>query len=520
VKRVTLAAVACALVAPVALPTAAGAAAGPKVDFWTAWQSQRLQKAVTVDGMMRHEREFQAIADRNGGTRASGTRGFDQSVDYVSNRLRAAGYDVTVQPFSFPFYDETGPATLERTGDGAKAYTEGPDADFTVMQYSGSGDVTGTAVAVDPTLPPTPEPSSTSGCDPADFAGFPAGGVAVIQRGTCTFATKVDNAVQAGAAAVIIYNEGQPGRTDAQGGTLGDAKAVPVLFTSFATGQELVTAAQAGTVTLHIVTSTINETRTTYNVIADSRGGDPSQTLVVGSHLDSVPEGPGINDDGSGSAQDLEIAEELPKVIRRPHNRIRFAFWGAEESGLLGSTYYVQSLTQEQRDAIFANLNFDMVASPNFARLVYDGDGSDSPDPSIIPVGSDLIEGLFVDYFTKRGLATAPTAFDGRSDYGPFIEAGIPAGGTFSGAEGLKSADEVALFGGTADEAYDPCYHQACDRLTNLNLTAFDQFSDAAAHAVAVLAARKTPLTDNESSARRTAKAAPAARARGPQALR
>jgi Zn-dependent M28 family amino/carboxypeptidase len=514
--RGTLAALACALVVPVALPTAASAKAAkpPKKN-----PSVALQQAVTVAGMMRHERAFANIAERNGGTRASGTPGFLKSRDYVVDRLKAAGYDVTVQPFDFPFFQQNAPATFERTGDGAKTYTEGPGNDFNVMQYSGSGDVTGNAELIDPTLPPSPEPSSTSGCEPEDFAGFTPGDVAVIQRGTCTFGAKVDNAVAAGAKAVIIFNEGQPGRTDSQGGTLGDAKTVPVLFASFDVGNELAQAIGAGPVTLHVATDTTNETRETYNVLADTRGGDPSRTVVVGSHLDSVIEGPGINDDGSGSAQDLEIAEELPHVLKKPKNKIRFAFWGAEESGLLGSTHYVDSLAPEQLDQIMANLNFDMVASPNYVRFIYDGDGSDNPDTGPGPVGSDVIESIFNDYFHGRGLATAPTAFDGRSDYGPFIAKGIPAGGTFSGAEGIKTPEEAATFGGTAGQPYDSCYHQACDNLQNLNAQAFDEFSDAAAHAVVTLAQRSTDLTDNEPQT--LAKRAPKSKDfRGPQARR
>jgi Zn-dependent M28 family amino/carboxypeptidase len=81
-----------------------------------------------------------------------------------------------------------------------------------------------------------------------------------------------------------------------------------------------------------------------------------------------------------------------------------------------------------------------------------------------------------------------PTAFDGRSDYGPFIEAGIPAGGLFTGAEDIKSAEEARLFGGTAGEAFDPCYHAACDDITNLNKTALDQMSDATTHATLAFA--------------------------------
>jgi Zn-dependent M28 family amino/carboxypeptidase len=514
VPRATLVALACALIAPAAVPAVASAKKPkPRPDV-----SAQLQKAVTVSGMLRHERALANIAERNGGTRASGTPGFLKSRDYVVGRLQAAGYDVTVQPFDFPFFQETSPSTLERTGEGAKTYTQGPDGDFNIMQYSGSGDVTARLVPVDLTLPPTAEPSSTSGCEAADFAGFTPGSIALIQRGTCTFGEKVDNAAAAGAAAVVIFNEGQPGRQDSQGGTLGGAKDIPVLFASFAVGDELAAAAAQGAVTLHVVTTTINETRETYNVLADSKKGDPARTLVIGSHLDSVLEGPGINDDGSGTAQDLEIAEELPNVLKKPTNHIRFAFWGAEESGTLGSEHYVATLTERGRDEIMANLNFDMVASPNYVRFVYDGDGSDTPDTGAGPTGSDLIESLFTDYFGARGLATEPTAFDGRSDYGPFIARGIPAGGTFSGAEGLKTAEQAAIYGGTAGEAYDPCYHQACDTLANLNLQAFDEFSDAAAHAVATLAQRPTDLTDNEQT---FAKRAPTRMPfTGPEALR
>jgi Zn-dependent M28 family amino/carboxypeptidase len=504
-------------VASAALPAVAPAAPAkkpkPKPDY-----SAQLQKAVTVQGMLRHERAFANIAERNGGTRASGTPGFAKSRDYVVARLQDAGYAVTVQPFDFPYFESTATPVLERTGDGAKTYTNGPGEDFNIMQYSGSGDVTAPVTPVDLTLPPTPEPSSTSGCEPEDFAGFPAGNVALVQRGTCPFGQKVDNAQAAGASAVIIFNEGQEGRTDSQGGTLGGPKDVPVLFTSFAVGQELAEAAAAGPVTLHVMTATINETRETYNVLADTKKGDPSRTIVVGSHLDSVQEGPGINDDGSGSAQDLEIAEQLPSVLKKPTNRIRFAFWGAEESGLLGSTHYVESLTQEQKDDIMANLNFDMVASPNFVRMVYDGDGSDNGGEGG-PVGSDIIESIFNGYFDSRGLAHRSTAFDGRSDYGPFIDVGIPAGGTFSGAEEIKTAEEAQIYGGTAGEPYDPCYHQACDNLANLNLQAFDEFSDAAAHAVATLAQRTSDLTDNEPQAR-AKKGAKAKKFVGPEAIR
>jgi Zn-dependent M28 family amino/carboxypeptidase len=516
VSRMSLVALACAC-ACAALVPAAGAAAAPARPRPQPDPSAQLQKAVTVQGMMRHERALANIAERNGNTRASGTPGFAKSRDYVVGQLQDAGYAVTVQPFDFPYFEESQDSTLTA---GGRTYAEGPGNDYNIMQYSGSGDVTAPLVPVDLTLPPTPAPSSTSGCEAADFAGFPAGAVALIQRGTCAFGDKVDNAVAAGAAAVIIFNEGQPPtRVDSQGGTLGGPKDVPVLFTSFAVGNELAQAAQAGPVDAHVVTTTINETRETYNVLAETKKGDAARTIVVGSHLDSVTEGPGINDDGSGTAQDLEIARQLPSVLKKPRNKIRFAFWGAEESGLLGSTHYVESLSQDQKDDIMANLNFDMVASPNYARLIYDGDGSDNPDDGPGPVGSDVIEQILSSYWDQKGLAHESTAFDGRSDYGPFIDAGIPAGGTFSGAEEIKTAAQAQKYGGTAGAPFDACYHQACDNLQNLNQQAFDEFSDNAANAVVTLAQRSADLTD-DTAARRQLKAKPAPTFVGPDAVR
>ncbi|WP_372790034.1 M28 family metallopeptidase [Paraconexibacter sp.] len=513
--RATLAAAGCALAAAIAAPSAAFAAPkADKPDRKTEKAAAALQSAVTVNGMLRHAREFQGIADRSGGTRASGTPGYDRSAAYVADRLRAAGYAVTVQPFSFPYFQETAPSQFERVSPAPRVYGE---EDFATMEYSGSGDVTAPLTPVDVVIPPGDAPNtSTSGCEPADFAGFPAGDVALVQRGSCSFATKAANAEAAGASAVVVFNEGQPGRTDAVAGTLGGPDAsIPVLGASYAVGEELVQLAEAGQTTVHVVTSTLSETRMTANVLADSPTGNTGRTVVVGAHLDSVVEGPGINDNGSGSAQNLEIAEELPRALKKPRNAVRFAFWGAEESGLLGSEHYVESLSQEQRDAIMANLNFDMVGSPNYVRFVYDGDGSAFGNPG--PVGSDIIESLFVDAFGAKGLPTEPTAFDGRSDYGPFIAVGIPAGGTFSGAEGIKTPEQAATYGGTAGEAYDPCYHQACDTLANLDHQALSEFSDAAADVTVRLLQREAPLTAVQTLARRTATEMPF---KGPHAVR
>jgi Zn-dependent M28 family amino/carboxypeptidase len=278
---------------------------------------------------------------------------------------------------------------------------------------------------------------------------------------------------------------------------------IPALDTTFAVGEELYELASAGSTTVHIVTQTFTDTRTTKNVIADYPGGRMDRTVVVGAHLDSVPEGPGINDNGSGSAGILEIALQMKKLNIKPTNHVRFAFWGAEEEGLHGSTFYVNQLSARQQKDIAVNLNFDMIGSPNFVRFVYDGDGSAFGTSG--PSGSATVEGVFNDYFASQGLQTEPTEFDGRSDYEAFINAGIPAGGLFSGAEDIKTTREATIYGGTAGTAYDACYHQACDDINNLSATALDQLADGAAHATLAFA-QTTSAVSGTDKASNTAK--------------
>ena len=468
-----------------------------------------LRNAVTVDGIMEHEAALQAIATGNGGTRAVETPGFVDSVDYVVDRLTAAGYTPTVQDFSYSFFTDLTTPVFEQVSPTAKAYVNGFGEDFLTMEWSGRGDVTARLQPVGPfVLPPTG--GSASGCTAADFSGFVSGRIALIQRGTCAFRVKVDNAAAAGASGVVIFNEGNdvPGddRVSALNGTLdppATPAAIPAIGTSFAVGNELVTAAGLGPVTVHLDIDAGVKTKQSQNVIADTSGGRADRTVVVGAHLDSVPEGPGINDNGSGTATILEIAEAMSQLKITPVNRVRFAFWGAEEDGLIGSQAYVDSLTKSALKNVMLNLNLDMVGSPNFVRFVYDGDGSafgaDGPN------GSGTIESVFTDFFRSLTppLATAPTEFDGRSDYQAFINAGIPAGGLFTGAEGVKTAEEAAIYGGTAGAAYDPCYHQACDTIQNLSSTALDQMSDASAHATLLFAMSKSSVNGTDKASNR-----------------
>jgi Zn-dependent M28 family amino/carboxypeptidase len=457
-------------------------------------ESQGFRKAVTVAGIREHQLALQQIADANGGTRAIGTSGFDASVAYVADRAEAAGYEVTLDEFTYvASFSEGSTPVLEETAPEPQVFVAGSpeahDGDF--ISFTGNGEVTAAVQGIDLVLPPGPTPNtSTSACEAEDFAGFVPGNIALIQRGTCPYVTKAANAQAAGASALILFNEGQPGRTAVPDNLpLGaEGVSIPGVGTSFDVGLDL---SDPGTVA-HVKTEVLEQLGTGTNVIAETPGGDPSRTVVVGAHLDSVPAGPGINDNGSGSAAILEIAEVYAAQQRTPRNKLRFMWYGAEEIGLVGSTKYVESLTQDQKDDILAMLNFDMIGSPNFARFVYDGDGTAGPEG---PTGSGFIEDVFVDYFASQGLFNEPTAFDGRSDYGPFIADGIPAGGLFTGAEQPKTEEQVAIYGGIAGAQYDPCYHDVCDTFAGsgdgpdatapgLGIVALDQMSDATAHAV------------------------------------
>ena len=475
--------------------------------------TKKIRDAVTVGGILSHERALQRIANNNGGTRASGTPGYAASAAYVKSTLKAAGYKVTEQEFTFPFFQELAPPTLAQVTPTPTTY------ETATFSFSGNGDVTGTVVPTnDVQVPPPATPGVSSGCEASDFAPAPAEpSIALVQRGTCTFLIKVTNAVAAGYDGVIIFNEGQPGRDALVTGDLGAVFEVPVVGLSFADGAALYAATQAGPVTARVTTSTITENAKTSNVIADSPGGDPNKVVVVGAHLDSVIEGPGINDNGSGTAALLEIAEQLKALKVKPRQKVRFAFWGAEEAGLLGSEYYVANLSDTDLGKIYANLNFDMLGSTNYVRFVYDGDGSDTGLSG--PPGSAEIEDVFNTYFAGQNLAATPTEFNGRSDYGPFIAVGIPAGGLFSGAEGIKTEEQAAVYGGTAGAPYDPCYHAACDTINNLSPAALNELGDAAAHAVYTLAVTKTGFFP-DGSLRAARKAAPEFEYKGSHLIR
>jgi Zn-dependent M28 family amino/carboxypeptidase len=480
----------------------------------------KLARLVNIHSVEFHQNMLMKIAERHDHNRAAGTQGYEAAANYIRFWLWTAGYDVEVQEFDFPFFQELSDPLLQQISPTTVPYTPNDPTGFYTMTYSGSGDVDAPIEAVDLMIQPETAPNtSTSGCEPEDFDGFTAGNIALIQRGSCSFYQKALNAQDAGATAVIVFNEGQEGRTDAIRGTLGSPDFdIPVVFTSHAIGAAWVDLLDNQAVSINVVTDTIAETRTSQNILAATDGGDPANTLVVGAHLDSVLDGPGINDNGSGTAAVLEAALKMGWWRLRTDHKVIFAFWGAEELGLIGSEYFVGQLSAEELADIALYLNFDMIASPNFVRFVYDGDGSATELAG--PPGSDAIEAFFVDHFTGKGLATEPTALDGRSDYDPFMNAGIPIGGLFTGAGGIKTEEEAAIYGGTAGEPYDANYHTAEDNLDNINLEVEQQNLKAMAHAIDHFANEALPEASLRTmGALRTAEA-PMRSFKGPLAVR
>ncbi|GAB3963556.1 aminopeptidase PaaP [Actinoallomurus acanthiterrae] len=452
-----------------------------------------LPDLVKLGDIRAHQKALQTIADQNGGNRAAGEPGFEKSVSYVVGRLKRAGYHPTIQDFTFPFYKENSPSVFGQTAPGTVDYAY--KTDYRTLDYSGAGDVTATATAVDPGSTGT-----GSGCEADDFANFPKGNIALIQRGGCTFQVKAENAQQAGVGAAVVYQ--RPDVPDAPvEGQAGHAVSFPLIGTTNKIGVQLVQAAQAGGLKLHVKTDTTSEQRTAHNVLAETPGGSADNVIVAGAHLDSVIAGPGINDNGSGTATILTIAEQINKLGKGVKNKVRFAFWGAEEGGDLGSKYYVTSLSDTEKSKIALNLNFDMVGSPNGVRAVYDGDDSLGTGTKP-PAGSGDIEKVFADYYGGRGLALKQDPFTASSDYQPFLDAGIPAGGVRSGTDGVKTPEEASVYGGEAGKAYDPCYHQSCDTYGNVNTTLLDQLADGAAHAVETFATGTTPVKADRSRGR------------------
>ena len=473
------------------LVVAGSASAGPQID------TEPLRDAVTVEGITEHMAALELIANANVfegvPTRATGTPGHEASVEYVVDTMEAAGYKVTLQPFEADIFFEQAPAIFEQVAPEPTVYPryDGATGVWYTASFSGDGDATAEAVVIDFTEPTSVASASDSGCEPEDFdPALVTDKIVLLQRGTCDFGVKVENAQEAGAIGAVIFNEGTIGADDRNNVIIpnlaGYDAQIPVVGTDYATGRSLVDLADEGLILHVLVDGFVDQDVITNNVIAETPGGRADRTVVVGGHLDSVYEGPGINDDGSGVGMMLETAEQMTALGIEPVNKVRFIFFSGEEQGLLGSDYYVSQLTAREVKDISVMLDFDMLASGNYARFIYDGNGDEHGFAG--PNGSGNVEQVFKDFWDSQGLAYETIPFDGRSDYDAFTAAGIPAGGIFAGAEVPKEDYQVPLYGGTAGLPFDPCYHLLCDTLANISEQGLDEHSDAAVHAILTFA--------------------------------
>jgi Zn-dependent M28 family amino/carboxypeptidase len=430
---------------------------------------------VSVDAMMAHLGKLQEIADANDGNRALGTKGYEASVDYVAGVLRDKGFDVTTDEFEvrLPFADEPSVTV------GGVAVKSAP-LNYTIGTPPEGLTASLVASRVD----------DTPGCDAADYDGLPVkGAIVLVDRGSCAFGIKQEVAAERGAIAMIVVNNGD-GETF--GGTLGETTDVkiPVVGVTKSDGARL--RENPGTTTIKL-NAGIRVERTR-NVIAQTKTGSTENVVMAGAHLDSVPEGPGINDNGSGVAAVLETAVQLgssPAV----RNAVRFGFWGAEELGLLGSGEYIKGLDVDELRDIALYLNFDMLGSPNPGYFTYDGDQSTPPAANgvpRVPEGSAGIERTMVEYLEGEDKAARDTDFNGRSDYDAFTQAGIPAGGLFAGAEEKKSVEEAQLWGGRADKSFDPNYHKPGDTIENIDRAALEIQGRGVAYTVGLYAQDET----------------------------
>jgi Zn-dependent M28 family amino/carboxypeptidase len=445
-------------------PSSAGAITSKQCKARVNDTPDTLLPCIQQRDLWEHMQAFQAIADANPGldghpSRNSGEPGYWASVQYVKDKMEAAGYDVTIQPYKFEYTSFVGtPAWSESTPTSRS---------FALVTDWNPGTSNGTADAdIQPAggivLPPTETPSSTSGCTSGDFnPATMSGKIALIQRGGCNFGVKVLNAQAAGAVGVVIFNEGNtnPDRTAVINGSLLDANnnpfvpTIPVAFTSFAIGKSLYDEYTAGTppqmhLDIHVL---IDPNRDDWNVIAESKGGDKNRVLVVDAHLDAIY-GAGMLDNASGSATILNIAEMMKNVT--PRNKLRFIWFGGEELGLLGSEFYVNNLSSSDASHIRYDLDADVTATPNYLIGVLDPAAPDlfgrtvtATFPNRVYEPSKVARDQAVEYLDSIGKNhefLSPVGTDAFS----FNAIGIPASGVLTGQDCCKTQEEVDLFGG------------------------------------------------------------------------
>jgi hypothetical protein len=478
----------------------------------------KLVECIQTADLWAHLEAFQAIADANPGpdgkaSRNSGEPGYKASVDHVVDLMTKAGYDVTIQKYKFDYFAYAGIPDLGEVSPIVHDYNLGVD-------WLPGKSVGNTKALLQPAggivIPPTPVSSSTSGCTSADFSGFTAGHVALIQRGGCNFGVKILNAVAAGATGVIIFNEGNPGRQGLLSGSIVDANGnpfiptIPVAFTTFAVastpppdGQGLLNQFSAGTApSMNVsVQGIVNHDADDYNVIAESKGGDKNHVLVIDAHLDAIY-GAGMLDNATGSTAILDIALKMKNV--NPLNKLRFIWFGGEELGLLGSRFYVNNLTSTEASHIGYDLDADVFGTPNFIIGILDPAAPDffsrtvpATFPNRVYKASQVSRDQSVSFFDNLGLNHELLSPNGTDAFS-FNQIGVPASGLLTGQDCCKSQDEVNLFGGKVGN-YDGnigtfdggCVDQPfrwCDNIANVNQANFTLMSKAFASTVVQMA--------------------------------
>jgi Zn-dependent M28 family amino/carboxypeptidase len=429
---------------------------------------------VAVDGMYTHLRKLQEIADANKGNRADGTSGYDASVDYVAQTLRDKGFDVQTPEFDRLDRMQGGRPTLTAAGrafhvDQASLLVTTPPAGLNAL---------------------TLRPQKASGCSAADYGSVSVkGAIAVVNDVGCSVVDKQNTAVAKGAVALLVVSA--PGTNGGPAGlfTPGYYEKLTVPVGIIATDADA--ALRRTNARVQLVLDSKAVMSKSRNVVAQTKTGNSQNIVLVGAHLDSVRSNPGINDNGSGVAALLETAAALgsaPQVT----NAVRFAFWGAQENTLDGSTKYVRGLDREQLDDIALYLNFDMLASPNAGYFTYDGDQSGQLNPDIpartVPAGSAGIERTLAGYLNLAGIRPADIPLAKTTDYSPFLTAGIPIGGLTTGSSQRKAEVQARLWGGQAGVAFDPNYHRPGDTIDNIDRKALSVMGPAVAYAVGTYA--------------------------------
>ncbi|CAF0943370.1 unnamed protein product [Didymodactylos carnosus] len=460
-----------------------------------------LADAITIDQMSTHLDQLQKIANLGGGTRAIGTAGFNNTLDYITTYL-TQNTNLLVKRQYFNVSTSrlaSNPILISYLNNQQINYTY--QTNFTLMTNSGSANFgTGVRVTVIPDI----------GCAEDNWLAA-SGTVALVKRG-CNFVDVANFAAKSGVVGLMIYNDGADCDRYATitGASVPSNTTYPALFLSYPLGLAPANAAQNTSINTSVVINVAYiSARSVGNICADTLSGDPTKTIVVGSHSDGVLAGSGINDNGSGSVANLVLATNLARLFQTstyetyPY-RVRFCWWGAEEVGLLGSYYHVEqaglsSIVGERLEDYLMYFNYDMLGSPNFFFGIYDGNRTNplTTLPQAIN-GSIKVSELFRDWFISQRLPWDYTAFGGGSDYVPFLRVGIVSGGLFSGAGGLKPQEQRDRYdqmlgrgqGGVPGTPTDPCYHRACDTVENINPFGYLKMVQAAAHVLELIARR------------------------------